>query len=343
MNILIVKTSSLGDIIHAYPVLTFLKQHYPDAKIDWVVEKPFAALVEAHPHVNRVISVETKKWRKKPFSSWKDISRCCKELQAVSYDVAFDLQGNIKSGVILNRVHADCKVGLGWKTLPEKPNGLFTGIKFNPPQTLSVREENLFIVQNYFKNHTHLIDKPIQLKITSEEEKTLQKFVKNIKKPTVMVCPGSAWPNKQTSSEALVSLLKKLQASKHCSFVFVWGSEKEYQEVLSLAKHFPDNCLILEKVSLALLQNFMMHMDLVVAMDSLPLHLAGTTGVPIYGVFGPSSAAKYMPAGQNNRSCQGTCPYGRSFVRRCPILRTCPTGQCIKALTGEKLLKVLLE
>ena len=63
MRILIVKMSSLGDIIHAFPVLQYLKQCHPQCEIDWVVEQPFAELVQAHPLVNRIICIETKKWR----------------------------------------------------------------------------------------------------------------------------------------------------------------------------------------------------------------------------------------------------------------------------------------
>jgi heptosyltransferase-1 len=75
MKILLIKTSSLGDIIHAFPTLSFLRQKFPDAKIDWVVEKPFAELVKAHPFVNDVLTVDTKGWRKNLISkeTWKTV------------------------------------------------------------------------------------------------------------------------------------------------------------------------------------------------------------------------------------------------------------------------------
>jgi heptosyltransferase-1 len=75
--------------------------------------------------------------------------------------------------------------------------------------------------------------------------------------------------------------------------------------------------------------------DLVVAMDSLPLHLAGTTKVKTFSVFGASLASKFKPAGKKHLTLQGHCPYGRVFEKRCPILRTCPTGACIRSLTGK--------
>lgn len=334
MKILIIKASSLGDIIHAYPVLAYIKSKYPHAQVDWIVEEPFADLVKAHPYVSKAIPVETKKWRKAPLGSWKEISHFCKDLQSIRYDVAFDLQGNIKSGLILSRAEASDKVGFGWKTAPERPNCFFTHIKYDPPQALSIREENLFFVQSYFGDKTPFIDMPIQLKLSLDDKQKLEHILTNLQQPTTLVCLGSAWPNKQASPEALTAFLKKLISP----LAFAWGSEKELKEVKDIAQHFP-NSTILEKLSLPLLQNLMTHMNLVVAMDSLPLHLAGTTSTRIYGIFGPSSAAKYMPQGPNNHSCQGVCPYGRTFDRRCPILRTCPTGACIKALTGDQIFK----
>jgi len=64
MRILVVKTSSLGDIIQAFPVLDYLKQCQPSCEIDWVVEHPFAELVSSHPLIHQAIVIETKKWRK---------------------------------------------------------------------------------------------------------------------------------------------------------------------------------------------------------------------------------------------------------------------------------------
>src|SRR5689334_22381857 len=116
MKIAIVKTSSLGDIIHAFPVLSYLKKRFPYATIDWIVEKPFSDLVKAHPYISKVITVDTKKWRKHP--SWSEIKQYCHEVRSTTYDIAFDLQGNLKSGLLLSRIRAHSKVGFGWKTVP---------------------------------------------------------------------------------------------------------------------------------------------------------------------------------------------------------------------------------
>jgi heptosyltransferase-1 len=82
-------------------------------------------------------------------------------------------------------------------------------------------------------------------------------------------------------------------------------------------------------------------MDLVISMDSLPLHLAGSLNIPTFGVFGPSSAQKYNPS--PSPAFQAACPYNEVFMKRCPKLRTCPTGACLKNLEGDRLYKTFKE
>jgi heptosyltransferase-1 len=118
--------------------------------------------------------------------------------------------------------------------------------------------------------------------------------------------------------------------------LFLWGSASELKTAQELKNRF-EHSLVVEKLSLPGLQNLMASVDFVVAMDSLPLHLAGTTETPAFGIFGASSAQKYMPQGNAHFAFQGSCPYGRVFERRCPILRTCPTGSCIRDLQGKEL------
>jgi heptosyltransferase-1 len=65
--------------------------------------------------------------------------------------------------------------------------------------------------------------------------------------------------------------------------------------------------------------------------------LAGSTSTPTYSIFGASSAQKYKPIGTCHKAFQGECPYGKTFEKRCDILRTCKTGACIKQLQGEQL------
>lgn len=101
-RILLVKTSSLGDVVHNFPVASDIRRQFPDAVIDWVVEEAFVTLVRMHPAIRRVLPVAMRRWRKAPLSpcTWRDFSRSRSGMAMESYDAIIDTQGLIKSALI---------------------------------------------------------------------------------------------------------------------------------------------------------------------------------------------------------------------------------------------------
>jgi heptosyltransferase I len=98
-RILIVKTTSMGDVIHALPAVQDILQHFPDAQIDWLVEESFADIPRLHPAVNQVFKVAVRRWRKQLFKwqTWREIASVKRAVAAQPYDVIIDLQGLVKS------------------------------------------------------------------------------------------------------------------------------------------------------------------------------------------------------------------------------------------------------
>lgn len=304
MKLLIVKTSALGDIIHTFPVLAYLRQKFPKAQIDWVVEKRNAELLEAHPEIDHVLTIESKKWPKTLFAA---------HLRKDRYDVVFDLQGNCKSAAVLAQVRAKKRVGFGRKSVAEWPNLLLTSTKINPPKERNIRDDYLAVVQGYYKDNTPFVSPPVEL-ISDPID---------VKKEACLVCPGAAWPNKRLGDAQLIHALKQTEGP----FLFAWGTDEERIRAAKLAAAVEGD--VLPKLSLPKLQNVMRQCRLVIAMDSLPLHLCGTTHTPSLSFFGPSMASKYAPLGDHHMTVQGMCPYGLTFEKRCPRLRTCQTGRCL--------------
>jgi heptosyltransferase-1 len=100
-RILIVKTTSMGDVIHALPVLNDIHLYNPSIQIDWMVEEPFAALVQTNHHVNQVVPVNLRAWRKKGFyHTWQQWMILRSRLQDCEYDAVIDLQGLLKSALL---------------------------------------------------------------------------------------------------------------------------------------------------------------------------------------------------------------------------------------------------
>ena len=342
MKVLIVKTSALGDIVQTFPVIEYIKKKFPEASIDWVVEQPFSSLISAHPGVEHTITIDTKAWRKGFLSSGvrSNMYQAIKRLRHEHYDVIFDLQGNVKSGLVTAFARGKTKIGFSRDSVAEWPNVLCTNLRFSSPEGLNVRSTYLHLVQSFFNDiGSEMGAIPSVLKLTREEEQQLNVLRHDLKKrgkPLVMICHGSNWKNKQLTLEALSEFLKLLQVRSECDFAFVWGSETEKAEALLLQQEFSTS-VVLPKMSLPILQHLMADMQLIVAMDSLPLHLAATTATPTFSVFGASLGARYAPNGERHHFVQGNCPYGRSFSKRCPILRTCPTGACIRDFSGRHL------
>lgn len=340
MRILIVKTSALGDILHAFPVLSYLRHKFPDAAIDWVVEKGGASLLQNHPDVNHTWVIDTRLWRKQLFhkETYLEIRQFKKALQTRDYDLIFDLQGNTKSALFTWWARGEKKIGFGWKSVAEKPNLLATSTHIDVSLSLPIQKRYLHLVQQACGDTEEFTPVPVTLTLSSSEQERLDSLLSQAPfAPRFMVAFGSYWENKQLSLPTLLSFLQKLSLSYDPFFFLIYGTQEEKKKAEELTHSLGKKALAVGELSFPLWQALMLNMQAVIAMDSAALHLAGTTSVFSFSLFGPSLAAVYKPLGQNHHALQGPCPYHRTFAARCPILRTCPTGACMKNFKAEEL------
>lgn len=348
-KILIVKTSAIGDIIQSFDVLSYLREKFPKAQIDWVVEEEAVELLLAHPLLSNVIAMRSKEWRRNlgRRATWIAIKDFFKELRKTRYDLAIDLQRNSKSGLVHFFVKARLKLGYGWKTASEWPNCLASNRRCNPPLGLNIRDEYLYLVRDFLGDKTPYVPSGILLNADKISQQKIEMVLGHPSlqgKERILLCPGTAWWSKQVEEEALSHFIRQVGSATKAMFLLLWGNEGEKNLAMRLAAQNPGYSLLLNgRFRLTALQNLITHMDAVVSMDSLPLHLAGTTGTPTFAVFGPSSASKFLPRGKQHRGVQGSCPYGVTFDNRCPHLRTCKVAACTKGLTGEFLVAQYLK
>src|SRR5215471_17620052 len=101
-EILFIKTSSLGDVVHHMPAITDARRHLPDARFSWVVEEDYASLARLHPSIDDVIPVATRRWRRNPLApaTWREVGRFRTTLRARSFEAAIDTQGLLRSALI---------------------------------------------------------------------------------------------------------------------------------------------------------------------------------------------------------------------------------------------------
>ena len=143
LEILIVKTSSMGDVIHQLPAVTDLRLHFPDARIDWVAEESFADIPALHPGVDEVIPAAVRRWRRTLSSraAWQEMRAFQTRLQARDYDVVMDSQGLIKSAVIA-RLARGARCGFDRASAREPLAALAYDKAFPVPRQLHAVERN---------------------------------------------------------------------------------------------------------------------------------------------------------------------------------------------------------
>lgn len=338
-KVLIVKTSALGDIVQSFNVLDYLHGCFPGIQIDWVVERSLASLVAAHPLISRTIPLDLKGLKKSP-RAWLKIFSELKAMRSERYDAIFDLQGNCKSGIITSFTRGAIKVGFGWHSVRERPNMLATNRRFDVPREMNIRLQYVHLIQRYFEDSNPPIVQGVRFKIEESEQEKLRSILARpeLAKPMrIMVCPGSKWINKQLPLETLVQVLQKIQSKLNASFLLMWGAEQEKLFCEEIAAQLPNSSLVIEKLLIPTWQNLMNETQLVIAVDSSALHLCGTTRTPSFSLFGPTSPHIFKPIGVHHFAMQGPCPYGRTFLKACPIMRTCPTGACLRALSADAI------
>lgn len=337
-SILIVKTSAIGDVIQTFGALDYLRNKWPTAQIDWVVETGIADLLRAHPRVDHVIAIDTKVWRKAPFLSktHQEIQAFREQLRSTHYDVLFDFQGNIKSSFVTAQARAEKKVGYGWASVREKCNLLVTHQKYTFTSDISIRLKYLGLVQSYFRDTIEYAQQGVRLKLKADEQQRLNQIVTSLRTNPLMICFGSKWENKKISIETWLELLNKI-AQDDFSFVIIYANAAERCFAEKLVGACAGKAIAVGDLSLPLWQTLMWEVKGVIAMDSAALHLCATTHTPSLSVFGPSLARVYKPLGDKHVAVQGTCPYQKSFAFTCPALRSCMTGACIKSMQADEL------
>ncbi|MDH4234262.1 MAG: lipopolysaccharide heptosyltransferase I [Gallionella sp.] len=275
-NILLVKTSSLGDVLHNLPVATDILKRFPAMRIDWVVEENFAALPALHHGVREIIPVAIRRWRKSWWSSRDEIRTVCRDLRARHYDLALDTQGLLKSAFIA-RCARTTRCGFAWDSAREPLASLFYNRRFSVARDQHAVERN-----------RHLAGLALGYKPEGAPDYGIRPPA--IARPAWLANGAYAVLLHATSredklwDEANWIALGRYLHDRNIRCVLPWGSEAEQTRSRRLAGSIPDAVapprLKLDEAA-ALLGNA----QAAIGVDTGLAHLAAALGVPTIGIY----------------------------------------------------------
>ncbi|HQS58906.1 MAG TPA: lipopolysaccharide heptosyltransferase I [Gallionellaceae bacterium] len=275
-KIVLIKTSSLGDVLHNLPVVTDICKHLPDASIDWVVEESFAALPSLHPKVQRVVQVAMRRWRKSLWSARGEIKSLCRELHAQQYDLALDTQGLLKSALI-TRCIKNVRVGMDWNSAREPIASLFYNRTFYIPKNQHAVERNRQLA-GLALGYTPIgaPDYGIQAPVVE-----LPWFTRS--SPYVVLLHATSRDDKLWEDTKWIAL-GKLLAQQGKQLVLPWGSEKEKIRSERLTVSIP-NAICPPRLNLVEAAALLGHAEAVIGVDTGLSHLAAALNVPTIGIY----------------------------------------------------------
>lgn len=336
MNILIVKLSAIGDVVHTLPSLAALRKRFPDADITWVIEEAASDLVMDHPHLDRVIVSRRKSWigdlkGGRVRKALKEIRSFVRALRARPYDLVIDFHGLFKSAVIVRLSGGNRK--LGYDSLQEL-SGLFYNEKI--PEDMGKHA-----VDRYLDFARHLgaqEDMPeFIIPIQEENENRVRALLaaKGIgpNDPFVAVSPQALWETKLWNDQKFAQLSERIIQELNMPVVFT-GGEKNATEGIQSFMTLPSIDLA-GRTTLRDLACLYREASLLVTTDSGPMHLAAAMGTPVVALFGPTDPSRTGPYGKGHTVIRMDLPCSPCF------LKTCETRQCMQGITVEDVFQAV--
>ena len=305
MQILVIKPSSFGDIVHLFPALALMRKKFPEAELDFVVNPEFASLLDFSPFpVRRKIIFERKKLSSLRFLP--ELLALRRNLRKVHYDITIDFQGLFRSGYVAHLSRS--KVKAGFSGARESSAEIFYNRKIAVSPAHAV-ERYAALAKELFEIGYELEqpDLPVNEKARQSLPELPEKYI--------VLLPGTRWESKRFPAEFFGSICRKIR-EKHPDMAFIAAGsagEREHagtiwDEVINMAG----------KTSLPQLFELLRRAEAVIGNDSGPLHAAAALKRPVFGFYGPTDPVLTGPWGDNCRFFFADCSCAGCLKRICP-------------------------
>jgi len=348
LNILIVKLSAIGDVVHTLPSLSALRQLYPQAHITWVVEEAAADLIAGHPYLDRVLVSRRKHWqqefKKGCFTNTiREIRLFLNALRDRPYDLVIDFHGLFKSAVVVWLSGGVRK--LGFDSMQEG-SGLF--------YTEKIREDmGKHAVDRYLDFPAYLGSKngkagqmcaapeffiPFNDRHIQKVSALMNSNHLDINKPFIAMNPVALWDTKLWREDRFAMLADRITGELNIP-VIITGSIQEKPYVEAIIKEVKTTKVVdlAGETTLKDLACLYRQAAVVVTTDSGPMHIAAAVGTPVVALFGPTDPRRTGPYGIGHRVIRKTLPCSPCFLKQCP------TRECMEGITVEEVLEGVKE
>lgn len=300
MRVLIVKTSSMGDVIHTFPAVEDALRNRPDISFDWCVEEAFAAVVALHPAIGTIHKVALRRWRKKPFDggTWREMAGLRRALRSRRYDLVIDAQGLLKSAVVAKQSGAPI-AGFDRSSAREPSATLLYERKY------AVRRE-LHAIERTRRLFGLALGYQAGLSTLSSGIVPPAGGLSGVEGKTAFLLHGTSREDKKWPVEDWVETARRL-VSQQFTPIVTWSNEAEKRVAEAIAGAVPETVLV-PKSPLADVAAILGRSTLVIGADTGLTHLASAFGLPTVAIFlatepgltgprGPYSSTLLAPAG----------------------------------------------
>ncbi|AKP74553.1 Lipopolysaccharide heptosyltransferase 1 [Piscirickettsia salmonis] len=316
MRVLIVKTSSLGDVIHTLPALTDAMRCIPNLEVDWVVEEGLAEIPAWHPAVKQIIPIALRRWRKSWRKAWSsgEIKSCIQQLKQTPYDKVIDAQGLWKSALVAVWAQGE-RIGLNQQSAKEKGLSFFYEKTVNVPKGQHAVERVRQLFAGALGYSLSDLDIDYGLNFAQADLSNGQSQQLNQPNDYLVFLHSTAWETKKWPVRYWRELCQHA-AQGNFQVKLPWGSEEERQTALQIADGY-SHVSVLSRMTLSQMRVCLQGAKGVVAVDTGLGHLSAALAVPCVSMYGPTNPVLTSTYGKNQQHLHADFHCAPCLSRRC--------------------------
>jgi heptosyltransferase-1 len=292
-DILFIKTSSLGDVIHHMPALTEARAHFPKARFTWLVEEAYAPLVALHPAVDEIIPVAWRRWRHALRASWQEIAARRQKLRAQHYDAIIDSQGLIRSALMARSARGR-RHGYDSRSIREPLASWLYDVRHRVSRQAHAVERN-----------RALTGLALGYAAQGQPDYGLDRAsLRRGGEHYAVLLHATARAEKEWPVANWIALGRSLEG-RGGALVVPWGSEAERVRAAQIVEAVP-RARLADRMSIEDVARLVAAADYVIGGDTGLVHLAAALGVPLVAVFAGSEPSLSRPVGSGPIVVAGT-------------------------------------